>query len=246
MNYDNDDNREYSENLDRYVEEEMLKHYGRNVMYNSVQPQQPPSSYKRIHSKGFFFVMSIICAVLFLTGVGVLSGVIFSSGVPVNGTISSLSENSNVSSIIESSEVSSKESVSSNPEVSSNESVSSKPEVSSNESVSSSSEVSSNESVSSKPEVSSKENVSSNPEVSSMESIESSDDNMRSRPEYYSLPEITEESADIPHREYTSSPNNTVTTGRRLRAGTGVVLIIMSFVSAVWLYKLRESEEEKL
>ena len=79
-----------------------------------------------------------------------------------------------------------------------------------------------------------------------MESIESSDDNMRSRPEYYSLPEITEESADIPHREYTSSPNNTVTTGRRLRAGTGVVLIIMSFVSAVWLYKLRESEEEKL
>ena len=222
MNYDNDDNREYSENLDRYVEEEMLKHYGRNVMYNSVQPQQPPSSYKRIHSKGFFSVMSIICAVLFLTGVGVLSGVIFSSGVPVNGTISSLSENSNVSSIIESSEVSSKESVSSNPEVSSNESVSSK------------------------PEVSSKENVSSNPEVSSMESIESSDDNMRSRPEYYSLPEITEESADIPHREYTSSPNNTVTTGRRLRAGTGVVLIIMSFVSAVWLYKLRESEEEKL
>ena len=60
------------------------------------------------------------------------------------------------------------------------------------------------------------------------------------------MPEITEESVDIPHREDTSSPNNTVTTGRRARAGTGVVLIIMSMLSAIWLYKLRGSEEQVL
>ena len=122
MNYDNDDRQEYSENLDRYVEEEMLKHYGRNVMHNSVQPQKTPTPYKKIHSKGFFSVMSIICAVLFLTGVGVLSGVIFSSGVPVNGTISSTTEirsNSSVNVI-----------VSDKPELYSSESASSKAEVS--------------------------------------------------------------------------------------------------------------------
>ena len=224
MKRDSDGINDYSESLDSYVEQEMLKHYGRNVMHNSVQPGKSPAPYKKIHSKGFFSVMSIVCAVLFLAGAGVITSVLFSSGIPVNGTVSEKPSSAAV--------FSKTEETSSQPTVS-------QPAVS--QSAVSQSAVSQSTESQSAP---SKTEESSSEEVSSV--AEDSSDNTRSRPEYYSLPEASATetaTGEIPQMNGSGNPNDTVTTGRKIRAGAGIVLIVLSFASALWLYKLKESEE---
>ena len=251
MKRDSDGINDYSESLDSYVEQEMLKHYGRNVMHNSVQPGKSPAPYKKIHSKGFFSVMSIVCAVLFLAGAGVIASVLFSSGIPVNGTVSEKPSSAAVFSKTE--ETSSQPTVSqstmsqSTPrktEETSSQSTESQPAVSQStvsQSTVSQSAVSQSTESQSAP---SKTEESSSEEVSSV--AEDSSDNTRSRPEYYSLPEASATetaTGEIPQMNGSGNSNDTVTTGRRIRAGAGIVLIVLSFASALWLYKLKESEE---
>ena len=219
MRRENEDRDIHSDDLDSYVEKELLRHYGSNVMHNSVQPKMSSAPYKKIHGRGFFSLMSIVCAALFLTGVGVTAGVLFSSGVPVNGTAS--------------------ESVSSRI-------VQSMAVISSSKIVSGSTDISSSEIVSKSTDVSSSEIVSSHTDVSSSEIVSSSTDNIRSRPDYYSLPEpssVEIATGDATDDNAARNPNDTVTTGKKIRAGMGNVLILMSLVSAVWLYKLKESED---
>ncbi len=261
MKRDSDGINDYSESLDSYVEQEMLKHYGRNVMHNSVQPGKSLAPYKKIHSKGFFSVMSIVCAVLFLAGAGVITSVLFSSGIPVNGTVSEKPSSAAVFSKTE--ETSSQPTVSqpavsqsavsqsavsqstpSKTEETSSQSTESQPAVSQStvsQSAVSQSAVSQSTESQSAP---SKTEESSSEEVSSV--AEDSSDNTRSRPEYYSLPEASATetaTGEIPQMNGSGNPNDTVTTGRRIRAGAGIVLIVLSFASALWLYKLKESEE---
>ena len=256
MKRDSDGINDYSESLDSYVEQEMLKHYGRNVMHNSVQPGKSLAPYKKIHSKGFFSVMSIVCAVLFLAGAGVITSVLFSSGIPVNGTVS---EKPSSAAVFSKTEETSSQPTVSQPAVS--QSAVSQSAVS--QSTPSKTEETSSQSTESQPAVSqstvsqsavsqstesqsapSKTEESSSEEVSSV--AEDSSDNTRSRPEYYSLPEASATetaTGEIPQMNGSGNPNDTVTTGRRIRAGAGIVLIVLSFASALWLYKLKESEE---
>ena len=231
MRRENEDRDIHSDDLDSYVEKELLRHYGSNVMHNSVQPKMSSAPYKKIHGRGFFSLMSIVCAALFLTGVGVTAGVLFSSGVPVNGTASE-----SVSSRI----------VQSMAVISSSKIVSGSTDISSSEIVSKSTDISSSEIVSKSTDVSSSEIVSSHTDVSSSEIVSSSTDNIRSRPDYYSLPEpssVEIATGDATDDNAARNPNDTVTTGKKIRAGMGNVLILMSLVSAVWLYKLKESED---
>ena len=207
MRRENEDRDIHSDDLDSYVEKELLRHYGSNVMHNSVQPKMSSAPYKKIHGRGFFSLMSIVCAALFLTGVGVTAGVLFSSGVPVNGTAS--------------------------------ESISSRI-------VQSMAVISSSKIVSGSTDISSSEIVSKSTDISSSEIVSGSTDNIRSRPDYYSLPEpssVEIATGDATDDNAARNPNDTVTTGKKIRAGVGIVLILMSLVSAVWLYKLKESED---
>ncbi len=278
MRRENEDRDIHSDDLDSYVEKELLRHYGSNVMHNSVQPKMSSAPYKKIHGRGFFSLMSIVCAALFLTGVGVTAGVLFSSGVPVNGTASEsvssrivqsmavissskivsgstdissseiVSKSTDISSseiVSKSTDISSSEIVSKSTDISS-EIVSSSTDISSSEIVSGSTDISSSEIVSKSTDVSSSEIVSSHTDVSSSEIVSSSTDNIRSRPDYYSLPEpssVEIATGDATDDNAARNPNDTVTTGKKIRAGMGNVLILMSLVSAVWLYKLKESED---
>ena len=131
-------------------------------------------------------------------------------------------------------------------DISSSEIVSSSTDISSSEIVSGSTDISSSEIVSKSTDVSSSEIVSSHTDVSSSEIVSSSTDNIRSRPDYYSLPEpssVEIATGDATDDNAARNPNDTVTTGKKIRAGMGNVLILMSLVSAVWLYKLKESED---
>ena len=267
MRRENEDRDIHSDDLDSYVEKELLRHYGSNVMHNSVQPKMSSAPYKKIHGRGFFSLMSIVCAALFLTGVGVTAGVLFSSGVPVNGTASEsissrivqsmavissskiVSGSTDISSseiVSKSTDISSSEIVSKSTDISSSEIVSGSTDISSSEIVSSSTDISSSEIVSKSTDVSSSEIVSSHTDVSSSEIVSGSTDNIRSRPDYYSLPEpssVEIATGDATDDNAARNPNDTVTTGKKIRAGVGIVLILMSLVSAVWLYKLKESED---
>ena len=255
MRRENEDRDIHSDDLDSYVEKELLRHYGSNVMHNSVQPKMSSAPYKKIHGRGFFSLMSIVCAALFLTGVGVTAGVLFSSGVPVNGTASesissrivqSMAVISSSKIVSGSTDISSSEIVSKSTDISSSEIVSGSTDISSSEIVSSSTDISSSEIVSKSTDVSSSEIVSSHTDVSSSEIVSGSTDNIRSRPDYYSLPEpssVEIATGDATDDNAARNPNDTVTTGKKIRAGVGIVLILMSLVSAVWLYKLKESED---
>ena len=83
--------------LDEYVAGEVLKHYGKDAVYEvSVTNTEVPRPKRR--GKLFSF-LSIVCAVMFLTGVSVLSGVLFSGEVPIE---LGMNDNSDSQSIAES------------------------------------------------------------------------------------------------------------------------------------------------
>ena len=83
--------------LDEYVAGEVLKHYGKDAVYEvSVTNTEVPRPKRR--GKLFSF-LSIVCAVMFLTGVSVLSGVLFSGEVPID---LGMNDNSDSQSIAES------------------------------------------------------------------------------------------------------------------------------------------------
>ena len=83
--------------LDDYVAGEVLKHYGKDAVYEvSVTNTEVPRPKRR--GKLFSF-LSIVCAVMFLTGVSVLSGVLFSGEVPID---LGMNDNSDSQSIAES------------------------------------------------------------------------------------------------------------------------------------------------
>lgn len=265
MRHNDDFDDRNSDELDEYVAQEMLKHYGEGFVHDTRCTQPSPAPYKKIRGRGFLSVMSIICAVVFLTGVGVLSGVIFSSGVPVNSTVSepasqsqfisdTASTDTNVYGGTQSKEESKlpEQHSQTNTDSQSSSKTESKPTGQQQNSSDTDSQASSK--AESKPteqqhnhgdtDSQTSGTAGSKPTGNSVQGNPDEDNIVRSRPDYYSLPDLPHESCDTPDIMHSAqlNPNNTVTTGRRVCAGVGIVLIVMSLAAAVWLNKLRENE----
>ena len=76
------DKSEIDRTLDEYVAREVIKHYGADAVSKvSVTNKEAP----RPRRKGrLYSFLSMVCAVMFLTGVTVLSGVLFTRDIPVS------------------------------------------------------------------------------------------------------------------------------------------------------------------
>ncbi|MEE3449955.1 MAG: hypothetical protein VZR27_04520 [Acutalibacteraceae bacterium] len=76
------DKSEIDRTLDEYVAREVVKHYGADAVSKvSVTNKEAP----RPRRKGrLYSFLSMVCAVMFLTGVTVLSGVLFTRDIPVS------------------------------------------------------------------------------------------------------------------------------------------------------------------
>lgn len=216
-------------NVDDYVSKQLESYYGKDVVSNvsrTAPPPPPPRRKSRLLSFG-----AVVCAVVFLTGALMVAGVFFAGGLPVSLTDSgSDSASSAVPSV--------SESISAGSD-SASSAVSSVSESISAGSESASSAVSSvSESI---PAAASSKFSTSGGE--SEENSESPQHSSRRRDDSHALPDIDESDTYIIETAEEPSPNGSVTTGRRVRAGLGIFLMLASLASAAVLYNIYTEQE---
>ena len=244
--------------LDEYVAGEVLKHYGKDAVYEvSVTNTEVPRPKRR--GKLFSF-LSIVCAVMFLTGVSVLSGVLFSGEVPIE---LGMNDNSDSQSIAESivtietdthTDSSTAESDSytySSTAEGDTHTDSNIAETDTHTDSSTAENDTHTYSSTAKGDTYTDSSTTENDthtESNTTESDSYTDSNtgetdiLPDREHEYSLPE-TESGVIIEHSDNNSpetNPYDSVVTGRRIRAGVGISLTVLSLVMALVLSKLKE------
>ncbi|MBQ1517414.1 MAG: hypothetical protein IIZ46_04360 [Clostridia bacterium] len=266
--------------LDDYVAGEVLKHYGKDAVYEvSVTNTEVPRPKRR--GKLFSF-LSIVCAVMFLTGVSVLSGVLFSGEVPID---LGMNDNSDSQSIAESivtietdthTDISTAESDSytysstaesdsytysstaegdtytdSSTAESDTHTDSNIAETDTHTDSSTAENDTHTDSSTAKGDTHTYSSTTENDTHTESNTAESDSytdsntgetDTLPDRKHEYSLPE-TESGVIIEHSDNNSpetNPYDSVVTGRRIRAGVGISLTVLSLVMALVLSKLKE------
>lgn len=236
------DNRE---DIEKYIESQILDYYGEDLI-NSLRTSQiptPPSKTGTRFSR-IYTALSIVCAVVFLTGIVVFTGVFFSSDLSNFGSTSSggngvvVSDSPGQSSKSENTDASLPEDITSS-------SIAESDGIGSQNS-DSHYDYSPSESGSFSSENNSKNNSKNENGSDSMTSSATSD--TPSRPAYYSLPEIPDEgTVTSAHTDEDnnsiSNPHDNVTTGKQFRASLGLILMSMSLAIAVVLNKQKAKKE---
>lgn len=258
------------DDIEEYIAEQILSYYGEDLI-NSVASFPVPTPPPKINSKfkHLYNVLSITCAVVFLTGIIVFAGVFFSSDLPDSSNMISDTSSVTESEIQGQSSQSGITNTSSyTSRTSSYESENSDVNSQTSDSGSASSAVTSNESRSTSTEShygtasENENNITDNPQHNS--SVIGSSDNFtdsqnadgtissetnstKSHPTY-SLPEIPDEGTvtsahtDEDNNSVTN-PHDSVTTGKQLRASLGLILMAMSLAVTFVLNKLKIKKE---
>lgn len=221
-------------NIDDYIFQEIIDYYGEDIVKSADSVTTTAYPLKRNKRKKFYSALSIVCAVVFLSGTMILSGVLLNIGYP-------LPEN--------------------NPSDSHQEIVSSQAEYGDSDSLYDSSDNSSytSEEFSEASMLSEKDSEiisssKSSSDISSSEELHSDSINTNSmgssdlsRSEY-SLPEIPDEGlvnsiATDNDNNSTTNPYDNVTTGDVVQAGAGTALMVLSLAAALVLNKMRANEK---
>ena len=244
--------------LDEYVAGEVLKHYGKDAVYEvSVTNTEVPRPKRR--GKLFSF-LSIVCAVMFLTGVSVLSGVLFSGEVPIDLGMNDNSDSQSIAESIVTIETDTHTDSSTAESDSYTDSSTAEGDTHTDSNIAetdthtySSTTENDAHTYSSTTEndthtYSSTTENDTHTESNTAESDSYTDSNtgetdtLPDREHEYSLPE-TESGVIIEHSDNNSpetNPYDSVVTGRRIRAGVGISLTVLSLVMALVLSKLKE------
>lgn len=222
------------ENPDDYIFQEIIDYYGEDIIKSADSVTTTARPLKRNKRKKIYSALSIVCAVVFLSGTMILGGVLLNTGYPMpennpfdshQETVLSQAEYSDSDSLNDSSYNSSETS-----KKSSEASFLSEKESEIVSSSKSSSEISSSEELHSG---SIKPNSIVSVDISSKE---------------YSLPEIPDEGlvnsvATDNDNNSTTNPYDNVTTGDVVQAGTGTALMVLSLAAALVLNKMRANEK---
>ena len=215
-------------NLDEYVARQTESYYGSNKVQSISHSVPPPPPKKRPNK--WHTLAAALCAVAFLTGAIMITGVLLTSRIPH----SEIDSDNNIS---DESTASSDGSISSNFTKNTDHDISSKSDTSSNIDTSSKSDTSSN------IDTSSKSDTSSNIDTSSKSDQNSSSENSSSRRVHEDILTETDEHTDfdISMESEPLSPNGSVTTGRDAQIGVGIFLMLASFGGATTLFKEKTS-----
>ena len=233
--------------LDEYVAGEVLKHYGKDAVYEvSVTNTEVPRPKRR--GKLFSF-LSIVCAVMFLTGVSVLSGVLFSGEVPIELGMNDNSDSQSIAESIVTIETDTHTDSSTAESDSYTDSSSTEGDTYTDSSTTendihtySSTTENDTHTYSSTTENDTHTESNTAESDSYTDSNTGETDTLPDREHEYSLPE-TESGVIIEHSDNNSpetNPYDSVVTGRRIRAGVGISLTVLSLVMALVLSKLKE------
>lgn len=244
--------------VDDYVSKQLESYYGKDVVNDVSRSAPPPPPAHKPHRALSFAVVA--CAAVFLTGALMLAGVIFSGSIPTSskpGVESSSPASSSASSNL-SSLVSSAASTENSSAASSAVSSQAGSMISSEASSAVSSVVSSKASaaVSSRAE---EENISEDTSAAESSGFStSSEENVESHTESfgetssaaswhiesYVLPETDDSSVYVIETEDRAGENGSITTGKRVRAGIGIFLMLASLGCAAALYNIYTDEEK--
>ena len=251
---DNFDNKKSSSDLDEYVAREIMQYYGEDVINNINRLDTPSPKKKRISR--YRSAIGVICSVMFLVGAMIFSGVVIASEMPFAEKISSdypaetetsvssstdgitsVQSHSKTSDSTETSTASSHtESETSSAESSTDGTTSVKSHSESSDSTETSTASSHTESQTSSAE-------SSTDGTAKEQSVPENTDTETDSRHGYSLPEIPEEGTvteiqtDTNNNESTN-PYDNVTTGKRIKAGIGIFLMVMSLTISFVLKKI--------
>ena len=203
-------------NLDEYVARQTESYYGSNKVQSISHSVPPPPPKKRPNK--WHTLAAALCAVAFLTGAIMITGVLLTSRIPH----SEIDSDNNIS---DESTASSDGSISSNFTKNTDHDISSKSDTSSN------------------IDTSSKSDTSSNIDTSSKSDQNSSSENSSSRRVHEDILTETDEHTDfdISMESEPLSPNGSVTTGRDAQIGVGIFLMLASFGGATTLFKEKTS-----
>ena len=246
--------------LDEYVAGEVLKHYGKDAVYEvSVTNTEVPRPKRR--GKLFSF-LSIVCAVMFLTGVSVLSGVLFSGEVPIELGMNDNSDSQSIAESIVTIETDTHTDSSTAESDSYTYSSTAEGDTHTDSNIAETDTHTDRDSSTAENDThtysstakgdtytdSSTTENDTHTESNTTESDSYTDSNtgetdtLPDREHEYSLPE-TESGVIIEHSDNNSpetNPYDSVITGRRIRAGAGLSLTVLSFIMALVLSKLKE------
>lgn len=255
--------RDNQDDIEKYIAEQILNYYGEdliNYLANSPVTTPPPKISSKF--KHLYNVLSITCAVVFLTGIIVFAGVFFSSDFSDSGNMISDTSSVTVSEIQgHSSQSESSDFSSYTSSTSSAESENSDVKSQTSDSGSANSTVTSTEShygTASENE----NNITDNPQHNSSvigssdnftdsknaDGITSSETNSTKSHPTYSLPEIPDEGTvtsahtDVDNNSMTN-PYDNVITGKQARAGLGLILMAMSLSVTFVLNKFKIKKE---
>ena len=215
---DNFDNKKSSSDLDEYVAREIMQYYGEDVINNINRLDTPSPKKKRISR--YRSAIGVICSVMFLVGAMIFSGVVIASEMPFAEKISS-----DYPAETETSVSSSTDGITS---------------VQSHSKTSDSTETST---ASSHTESQTSSAESSTDGTAKEQSVPENTDTETDSRHGYSLPEIPEEGTvteiqtDTNNNESTN-PYDNVTTGKRIKAGIGIFLMVMSLTISFVLKKI--------
>lgn len=237
------------DNADEEIFREIIEYYGEDTV-NLAASMRHPSPQKRVKFRRLYSALSIVCAVVFLTGVAILSSVFINSEKPYSYGNMNSSQNSYVQSGLHSSNDSIGNNSNDSLENSANES---------NNNLQSNGDFLSSAIPSNVISSEASENISSfmeNSFITSSEfssvmdssSVKSNASEYFSSRNEYSLPDIPDEGTVTSVHTDTennsiSNPNDNVTTGDVVQVGVGVSLTVLSLAVALVLNRLRAEYE---
>lgn len=249
MSKNNDfDNEHRRPELDEYLSKEITQYYGEDVINNIKSSSAPPPPILRRKNR-ILSAVGICCAVIFLTGAAMFSGVFLTSGIPAlsendRDTTSSTTITESDSDIPNSSDNSTDTEIYISTDTVSSDNIS-------GENIFSDIEIDTDTSQETNIDTDTDKNILSESDIeTNTDNISSANDvsSDNKTVDYFSLPEypdegyISEIETDV-YNNSSTNPYDNVTTGRQVRAGVGISLMILALITAFILNKTKSDTE---
>ncbi len=277
MNKNNYDDFDYNSrpNIEEYLSKEVEQYYGEDVIHQ-IEASSAPNVPAAKRRNRIISAMGICCAIMFLTGAAIVSGVIFTSGIPIFGgnvreqdsdllfsdTATEVEFFSDI--LIDSDTSTQAENFSNTSEATTDTASESDTSNQDDTETASESDTSNQDDTDTASDndtsnqydtdTASESDISTQADLSAVVSDEMTEENnnndtsSETRIDYFSLPEYPDEgnlseiTTDFDNNSSTN-PYDNVTTGRRIRAGIGSFLMLLSLVTAFVLNRIKHNME---
>lgn len=252
MSKNNDFDNDRRPDLNEYLSKEITQYYGEDVI-SDIESSSAPNLPKRRRNSRLMSALGIVCAVMFLTGAVIFSGVFVTSGISGFGSGDDSDSDSDIVSVVSDKDKNKTESIVHGDvsEISTDTEIDTSTENITSEfftdTDSTSSSDTSTENVMSDFFTDTDTYSSNYAEENILTDIDTDITSTDRRTDYFSFPEypdeeyISEIATDVNNNSETN-PNDNVTTGKKFRSWIGTLLMILSLLTALALTQTGEED----